>query len=274
MKYMTSFLEEIFKVEKPIIGMVHLQPLPGSPNYDPDKSIEEIIDAALRDARALENGGIDGILLSNESDIPFLFKVGPETIAAVTYAAVRIKDEISIPIGIDILWGDARAALAIAKVVGSKFIRTLVSGVYASDLGLINTHGAKIIRYRKFIGANHVRIFAYINPECASSLSPRPLNIIAKTLKWLGMADAYCISGAMPGMPPELEEIKKMKEEVPDIPLITNTGMNKHNVGEYLKYVDGVIVGTSLKIENVTLNPVDEKKVVEFMKAVRSARGY
>ena len=270
---MPDFLNEIFKVEKPVIAMVHLRPLPGSPHYDPSNSVEDLVEAALKDARALESGGVDGILISNESDIPYLFKVGPETVASMTYIASRVMEEVSIPVGIDVLWGDARAALAVAKVIGSKFIRTLMSGVYASDLGLINTDGAEVMRYRKFIGADDIRIFIYINPEFASSLSPRPLSIIAKTLRWLKMADAYCVSGPMPGMPPDIEELKKMRKEVPDVPLIANTGMNKDNVAEYLKYVDGVIVGTSLKVGNVTLNPVDENKVKEFMKVVKSVRG-
>ena len=272
-KYMASFLEQLFNVDKPVIAMVHLRPLPGSPHYNISDTIEDLVRAALKDAKALENGGVDGILVSNESDIPYLFRVGPETVASMTYISSRIKEEVSIPVGIDVLWGDARAALAIAKVIGSRFIRTLLSGVYASDLGLINTEGAKVMRYRKFIGADDIKIFMYLNPEFASSLSPRPLNIIAKTLRWLRMADAYCVSGPMPGMPPDIEEIKRIKSEVPDVPVIANTGMNKENVVKYLEYVDGVIVGTALKVGNITLNPVDEEKVKEFMKVVKSVRG-
>ncbi len=265
-------MKEIFKIDKPIIGMVHLRPLPGSPNYDPSKSIEDLVEAALKDAKALENGGIDGILVSNESDIPYLFGVGPETVASVTYIASRVKEEVGVPVGVDVLWGDARASLAIAKVIGAKFIRTLISGVYASDLGLINTNGAQVLRYRKFIGADDVKIFVYVNPEFASPLSPRPLSIVTKTLSWLSMADAFCVSGPMPGMSPDIEELKRIRSEVPDAVLIANTGMNKDIVADYLKYVDGVIVGTSLKVGNVTLNPVDEKKVKEFMEVVNSVR--
>jgi len=269
---MSDVMLSIFQVEKPVIAMVHLRPLPGSPYYDPSESMEGIVSTAVRDAKTLESGGVDGILISNESDIPFLFRVGPETVASMTYVVSRIKEEVSIPFGVDVLWGDARASLAIAKVTGAKFIRTLISGVYASDLGLINTDGAEVMRYRKFIGAENIKIFAYINPEFASPLSSRPLSIVAKTLRWLKMADAYCISGPMPGMPPSIEELKKIREEVPDMPLIANTGMNKDNIGEYLKYVDGVIVGTSLKVGNVTLNPVDENKVKEFMRVVKTLR--
>jgi len=270
---MAGFLERLFNVDKPVIAMVHLRPLPGSPHYNISDTMEDLVRVALKDAKALENGGVDGILVSNESDIPYLFRVGPETVASMTYISSRIKEEVSIPVGIDVLWGDARAALAIAKVIGSRFIRTLLSGVYASDLGLINTEGAKVMRYRKFIGAEDVKIFIYLNPEFASSLSPRPLSIIAKTLRWLRMADAYCVSGPMPGMPPDIEEIKRIKNEVPDVPVIANTGMNKENVAKYLEYVDGVIVGTALKVGNITLNPVDEEKVKEFMKVVKSVRG-
>jgi membrane complex biogenesis BtpA family protein len=270
---MSGILKQLFNVDKPVIAMVHLRPLPGSPHYNVSDTIEDLIKAALKDAKALENGGVDGILVSNESDIPYLFRVGPETVASMTYIASRIKEGVSIPVGVDVLWGDARATLAIAKVIGSKFIRTLISGVHASDLGLINTEGAKVMRYRKFIGADDVRIFIYLNPEFASSLSPRPLSIIAKTLRWLRMADAYCVSGPMPGMPPDIEEIKRIKDEVPDVPVIANTGINKENVAKYLEHVDGVIVGTALKVGNITLNPVDEEKVKEFMRVVKSVRG-
>ena len=270
---MIGLLKQLFNVDKPVIAMVHLRPLPGSPHYNTSDTMEDLVKAALKDAKALENGGVDGILVSNESDIPYLFRVGPETVASMTYIASRIKEEVSIPVGMDVLWGDARATLAIAKAIGSRFVRTLISGVHASDLGLINTEGAKVMRYRKFIGADDIRIFIYLNPEFASSLSPRPLSIIAKTLKWLRMADAYCISGPMPGMPPDIEEINRIKNEVPDVPIIANTGINKDNVAKYFEYVDGVIVGTALKVGNITLNPVDEEKVKEFMKVVKSVRG-
>lgn len=190
----------------------------------------------------------------------------------MTYIISRIKDEVDIPIGVDVLWGDSKASLAIAKALDLKYIRTMVFGVYASDLGLINTQGAETYRYKKYIGAENIKVFAYLNPEFASSLSVRPLKIIARTVKWLSLADALCISGPMPGMPPDIEEIKQIKESVENIPIIANTGMNKDNISLYLEYVDGAIVGTSLKVGNITLNPVDEKKVKEFMELVKKAR--
>lgn len=268
---MSSVLREIFRVDKPIIGMVHLPPLPGSPKYDYKDSMEKIVKRAMDDAMALERGGVDGLLFSNESDVPFLFNVGPDTVAAVTYVVTKVTSQVSLPFGVDILW-DPYATIAVAKATGAPFVRTLLAGAFSSDLGVINTEGAKVLRYRKHIGAENIKIFLYLNPEFAAPISPRPLGIVAKTVRWLSLADVYCISGPMPGLPPSEEDIASVRESVRDIPLLANTGINKDNVAAYFKLVDGAIVGTSLKIGNVTLNPVDEGKVKEFMGIVNLLR--
>jgi len=268
---LTSIIESIFGTSKPIIGMVHLLPLPGSPRYESTVGIDDIVKRALDDAIALEEGGVDGLLFSNESDAPFLFKVGPETVASVTYVVARVIERVKLPFGVDILW-DPYATIAVAKAVNAKFVRAIMAGVYASDLGLINTEGASVMRYRKYIGADHVKVFIYLNPEFASSLSNRPLDVIAKTIKWLSLADAYCVSGIMPGEPPRIEDIVKVRQAVRDIPILANTGMNPDNIEKYLPIVDGAIVGTAFKKDSVTLNPVDKERVKKFMEKVKRLR--
>lgn len=265
-------LEEIFEVDKPIIGMLHLPPLPGSPRYDYNKDMDKLVERALKDVKALMSGGVDGILISNESDVPYLLKVGPETIASFTYIVSRLKDELTIPFGIDVLWGDAKASFAIAKAVGASFVRTLLTGVHAGDLGLINTHGAEVMRYKRFIGAENIKTFIYLNPELSAPLSNRPLHVVAMTVSWLSIADAFCISGPMPGMPPDLDVINKIRDKVPNVAIIANTGMNKENISKYLEVVDGAIVGTAFKVGGITLNPVDERRVKEFMEVVKRLR--
>ncbi|MEM1515463.1 MAG: BtpA/SgcQ family protein [Candidatus Bathyarchaeia archaeon] len=268
---MSSILHEIFRVNKPVIGMVHMPPLPGSPKYDYRDSMEKIVKRTMNDAVVLERGGVDGLLFSNESDTPFLFDVGPETVAAVTYIVAKVTDRVSLPFGIDILW-DPYATIAVAKATKASFVRTLLTGTFSSDLGLINTEGAKVLRYRKYIGAENVRIFLYLNPEFAAPISPRPLGIVAQTVRWLSLADVYCISGPMPGLPPDEKDIISVKESAKDMPILANTGINKDNIATYFKLVDGAIVGTSFKVGNITLNPVDEGKVKEFMNIVNSLR--
>ena len=267
-----TFIEEIFHVDKPIIGMLHLPPLLGSPKHDYDKTLDDLVEIALKDVRALIDGGVDGILISNESDVPYLLRVGPETIASFTYIVSQLKNELTVPFGIDVLWGDAKASYAIAKSVGAKFVRTLLAGVHAGDLGLINTYAGEVMRYRRFIRAENIKTFIYLNPEMSAPIAERPLHIVAKTVSWLSIADAFCVSGPMPGMPPDLNVVRKIKEEVPNAVVIANTGMNKENVADYLKILDGAIVGTAFKVGNITLNPVDEKKVREFMEVVKRIR--
>lgn len=268
---MSTVLYEIFKVSKPIIGMVHLPPLPGSPKYRYGTSIDKVLEMALKDAVALEKGGVDGLLFSNESDHPFLFSVGPETVATMTYIITKVMENVNLPFGVDVLW-DPYATIAVAKATGASFVRTILAGAYSSDLGLINTEGAKVLRYRKYIDAENIKIFLYLNPEFATPLANRPLSIVAKTLRWLSIADVYCISGYMPGHPPREEDVLEVKRSVPDVPVLANTGINKDNVLRYLKITDGAIVGTAFKINNITLNPVDEQKVKEFMSLVKSVR--
>jgi len=265
-------IQEIFQVSKPIIGMLHLPPLLGSPNYDYSKTLDDLVEIALKDVKALINGGVDGILISNENDVPYLLKVGPETIASFTYIVSKLKGDLTVPFGIDVLWGNAKASYAIAKSVGARFVRTLLTGVHAGDLGLINTYGAEVMRYRKFIRADDIKTFIYLNPEMSAPLAQRPLHIVARTVSWLSIADAFCVSGPMPGMPPELDLVKRIKKEVPAVAVIANTGMNKENIEKYLKVVDGAIVGTGFKIGNITLNPVDENRVKEFMEIVKRIR--
>jgi len=263
------WIKEIFKVEKPVIGMVHLAPLPGSPHYN--LNLDKILERALRDAEALVKGGVDGILISNEGDAPYLFQVGPETVASMTYLVTKITSEYSIPFGVDVLW-DPYATIAVAKATGAKFFRTILVGVHASDLGLINTECAKVLRYKRAIDAAHIKTFVYLNPEFGTSLSQRPLELVAKAVAFMSIADALCISGPMTGMPTRVEDLKIVKKAVPHMPVIINTGANKFNIRELLLHADGVIVGTSLKKDGITWNPVDINRVKEFMEVVNTLR--
>jgi len=266
-----SFIKEIFKVEKPVIGMVHLAPLPGSPSYRPDFGLDKILKRALNDAEALVKGGVDGILISNEGDAPYLFRVGPETVAVMTFMVTKISSEHSIPFGVDVLW-DPYATIAVAKATGAHFVRTLLVGVHASDIGLINTECAKVLRYKRAIDADNVKVFVYLNPEFATPLSQRPLELVAKAVAFMSIADALCISGPMTGMPTRVKDLKAVKSAVPHMPVIINTGANKENIKDLLPYADGVIVGTSLKKGGITWNPVDINRVKEFMEVVNTLR--
>ena len=141
---MNNWLEELFGVKKPIIAMCHLQPLPGDPYYDKQGGMAKVLDCARRDLHALQNGGVDAIMFSNEFSLPYLTKVEPVTIAAMAHVIGELKKEITVPYGVNCLW-DPIASLDLAVAVDAKFIREIISGVYASDFGLWNTKRMSLI---------------------------------------------------------------------------------------------------------------------------------
>ncbi len=265
-------LKVIFGTNKPIIGMVHLPPLPGSPFFDEKEYPEKIFQRALSDIKALQKGGIDGILFSNEGDRPYSFKAGYETVACMAFIIGRVFEEIEVPFGVDVIW-DPFATISLARAVNAKFARTIVSGSFASDLGIIDVKGGEVLRHRRRIGGENIPLFAYINPEFGAPLGSRDIATIAKGLSFLSVADVFCVSGPRTGTPPTVDDIKVVKKAVPNVPVFLNTGANRENIAEFLKVADGAIVGTSLKRDGITWNPVEERRVKEFMKVVREARG-
>ena len=153
----SNWAKELFKTEKPIIAMCHLLPLPADPYYDEEGGMEKVIERATKDVIALQNGGVDGIMFSNEYSLPYLTKMEPITLAAMAYVIGRVKEYVKIPYGVNCLW-DPIASLDVAKAVGGKFIREIISGVYASDFGIWNTNSGETARHRHRIGADNIKM--------------------------------------------------------------------------------------------------------------------
>ena len=219
--------------------------MPSAPLYDDVKGIKYLKDVVEKDLLSLQEGGIDGVMFCNENDRPYNFNADFATISTMSSIIGSLIYKIKVPFGIDVLW-DPKAALAVAKAVGAKFIREIVTGVFVSDMGVWNTQVGEVYRYRRLINAEDVSIFFNISAEFAYNLDRRPLEIIAKSTAFSSLADVILISGPMTGVPPTPQMIKKVKDEV-DIPVFVNTGLSKDNVEEMFKYADGTIVGTSLK---------------------------
>lgn len=262
-------LREVFGRDKVIIGMVHLPPLPGAPLYDDKAGMIRIIESVSLDLHNLQAGGIDAIMFCNENDRPYTLQAGPETVAAMTRTITHVLGEVRVPYGVDILW-DPVAALAVAKATGASFIREVITGVYGGEIGIWNTDSAKVWRYRKSIGADHIRMLYNINAEFAAPLAPRPIADVARSAVFSSLADGLCVSGIMTGSEVASDVLKTVRDAVPETPIFANTGVTSDNVLEKLKYADGVVVGTSLKVDGVTWNPVDPKRVAAFMQIVRS----
>ncbi|HIC90028.1 MAG TPA: BtpA/SgcQ family protein [Anaerolineae bacterium] len=268
---MSASLKELFGVEKPIIAMAHFPALPGAPRYDAQRGLGWIIERVERDVKTLLDGGVDGVLFCNEDDRPYTLQADFETVAVMSRVVAEVAPR-NRPFGVDVMW-DARAALAIAMATGGGFIRGMLTGTYESDMGLWSADAAALMRYRRAIGAEHVKVFFNITPEFASSLGSRSVALRAKSAAVEGLADGILVSGPMAGAEPDPGALREAKEAIGDlVPVILNTGARVDNIRELLPIADGVIVGSSLKVDGYTWNPVDPNRVKAFMAVVREVR--
>ncbi|MBI4635198.1 MAG: BtpA/SgcQ family protein [Candidatus Rokubacteria bacterium] len=249
--------------------MVHLPPLPGSPRWD--GSMERATAAALADAQALVEGGLDGLLVENWGDAPFTpGRVEPSTVAAMTAIAhaIRLAHPGSL-LGINVLKNDARAALAIACAVGAQFIRVNVhAGAVVADQGLVHSDAYGTLRDRRLLGAP-VEIFADVQGKHAVPLAPVELEQEARDLVHRGLADALVVSGRATGAATPIADVKRVRSAVADTPLLVGSGVTPETVGDLLSIADGAIVGTFLKRDGSARNPVDPARVRRLVDATR-----
>jgi membrane complex biogenesis BtpA family protein len=264
-------LEQMFGAPKYVIGMVHLLPLPGSPRWAGE--VSEVLERAVADARALEAGGIDGLIVENFGDAPFCKgRAEAHTVSAMTLAVAAVREAVGIPVGVNVLRNDSKSALAIACVTGASFIRVNVhTGVMVTDQGFIEGDAYGTMRYRRQLGAD-VKILADVLVKHAAPLGQQSIERAAKDTAYRGLADALVVTGSGTGEPTEMEDLVRTKEAVPEIPVLVGSGVHEDNVAQLLSVADGVIVGTSLKQGGVTTNPIDEKRVARLMAVVRELR--
>jgi membrane complex biogenesis BtpA family protein len=263
--------QSIFNTNKPIIAMCHLQALPGDPGYDKSGGIKKVIGIAREDLLALQEGGVDGVMFSNEFSLPYLLKVKPETTAAMARIIGELMSEITIPHGVNVLW-DPYASLDLAAAVDGKFIREIFSGVYASDFGLWNTNCGEVIRHQYSIGAEDVKLLFNIVPEAAQYLTPRNISDIARSTVFNHLPDALCVSGLTAGVETDAATLKQVKDAVPDTVVFANTGVRLENVEEQLAISDGAVVATTFKYDGIFQKAVDVNRVKSFMNKVKSFR--
>lgn len=266
-----TWLSSVFQVDKPIIGMLHLAALPGDPGFDTSAGMRAVVDRARQELADLQEGGVDGVLISNEFSLPYLTKTEP--ITAITMARVigEFMDEIRIPYGVNVLW-DGSASIDLAVATGAQFVREIFTGVYASDFGLWDTNVGAVARHRHRVGGSGVKLFYNIVPESASYLGDRTLESIAGTTVFATLPDAICVSGLTAGMPTDTQAVAVVKANAGTVPVFVNTGVRAHNVAEQLAVADGAIVGTYFKHDGIFENRVDRSRVEELMRAARSHR--
>jgi membrane complex biogenesis BtpA family protein len=257
------------RLGRTLIGMVHLPPLPGSPRWD--GAMERVTAAALADARALVEGGLDALLVENHGDAPFTpGRVPPATVAAMAVVAAALRRTFpDVPLGINVLKNDARAALAVAVAAGAQFIRVNVhAGAVLADQGLVHSDAYGTLRDRRLLGAE-VRIFADVQGKHAVPLAPVDLEQEARDLVHRSLADALIVCGRATGEPASLADLKRVRGAVPGTPVLVGSGVRPETVSEILSMADGVIVGTALKRDGDVRQPVDPARVRALVAAAR-----
>ncbi|MHC4137125.1 MAG: BtpA/SgcQ family protein [Planctomycetota bacterium] len=251
----------------PVVGVVHLLPLPGSPGYG--GSMRKVIGRAVKDAEAYAGGGVHALIVENYGDAPFLKDhLPPETVAALTRCAAAVRDAVALPLGINALRNDARAALGIAVAVGASFVRVNVhTGVVATDQGLVEGRAAETLRVRAALGAEAVKIVADAHVKHGRPLYAESLVDAARDLVTRGGADALVVSGVATGAPTDLADLRAVRQALPRAVLLAGSGVRRETVGDVLACADAVIVGTALKRGGKTAAPVDDVRVRSFVRA-------
>ena len=266
-----SWLKEVIGTEKAIIAMCHLQAMPGDPYYDKEKGMKWVVEKAKEDLEALQEGGVDAVMFSNEFSLPYLTKVRTETVASMARIIGELQPYISIPYGVNCLW-DPIASLDLAVAVEAKFVREIFTGVDASDFGLWNTNCGEVVRHQREIGAENVKLLFTIVPEAAKYLADREIESIAKTTVFNCRPDALCVSGATAGSATDPEILRRAKSAAGDTVVLANTGCRVNTIENLLSIADGAVVGTTFKYDGKFENQTDVKRVREFMDKVKSFR--
>jgi uncharacterized protein len=265
-------LNQIFQTKNPIIGVVHLLPLPTSARWG--GSLKAVIERAEQEATALAAGGIDGIIVENFFDAPFTKdQVNPAVISAMTLIVDRLMNLVVVPVGINLLRNDAKGALAIASCVNAHFIRVnVLNGIMATDQGLIEGNAHELLRFRRELGSD-IAIFADVLVKHARPLGTPNLTTAVQDTIERSLADAVILSGWATGSPPTLEDLELATAAAKGTPVLIGSGANWDNIGQLMQAADGAIVASSLKRQGIINETIDPIRVAQFIEAAREVSG-
>jgi membrane complex biogenesis BtpA family protein len=257
-------------VRRPVIGMLHLPPLPGSPRYGGDMAA--VSAAVLRDAEALERGGVHGLMLENFGDVPFFS--GPAsacTISHMTALALAVRQASDLPLGINVLRNDGVGALAIAHAVGGAFIRVnILAGAAVTDQGIIEGCAATLLRRRRELAAESIKVLADVAVKHATSLDSGPIEQQVHDLIDRALADGVIVSGSGTGRAVDVEQLRGVKAAAGDVPVLVGSGATIDSLEQLAIHSDALIVGSHFKVDGRVENPVDQQRVSAFIQRLES----
>jgi membrane complex biogenesis BtpA family protein len=262
-------MSSLFSRAKPVIGVIHVGALPGTPRSE--RSVKELIGLAREEAKLYKECGVDGIIIENMHDVPYLKgEVGPEIVAAMTAIGTEVKTGCELPVGIQILAGANLEAMAVAHAAGLDFIRAEgFAYAHVADEGLIQASAAKLLRYRRMIGAERVQVWADVKKKHSAHAITADVSLgqTAETVEFMG-ADCVIVTGSVTGEAPKVADVQEAKEHC-HLPVFLGSGISEHNVEQFHNEADGFIIGSSFKIDGLWSNTIDPERVKTFNRRLR-----
>lgn len=263
--------KDIAQIHKPIIALLHFDAFPGDPFYKRGTTMQQIISQAAKDLEALQKGGVDAVLFSNEFGIPYRNVADHMTTAAMGRIIGALHRDISVPYGVDLLQ-DPINIIDLAVAVDASFVREQFTGAFVGEGGIFKTDIAETLRRRQQLDATNLRMYYFLNNESDAYLNDRDYATIVRSMIFKCKPDGICVAGIHAGSDPETTWIKNMKTAAGDTKVFCNTGCKKENIREKLSVADGAFVGTTFKVDGKFENFVDYNRVKEFMDVVNDFR--
>jgi membrane complex biogenesis BtpA family protein len=255
----------LFRRPKPVIGVIHVGALPGTPRSS--QSVSELVSLARNEARLYRECGVDGIIIENMHDVPYLRgEVGPEIVAAMTAIGIEVKTECALPVGIQILAGANIEAMAVAHAANLDFIRAEgYAYAHVADEGLIQASAAKLLRYRRMIGAERVQVWTDVKKKHSAHAITADVSLgaTAETVEFMG-ADCVIVTGTVTGEAPRRADVQEAKAHC-HLPVFLGSGISESNIAEFYDDADGFIIGSAFKLDGLWSNTIDSLQVSSFI---------
>lgn len=262
-------MASLFNNSKPVVGVIHVGALPGTPRSS--QTISGLVGLAGSEAKLYREAGVDGVIIENMHDVPYLRgEVGPEIVAAMTAIGVAVKSECRLPVGVQLLAGANIEAMAVAHAADLDFIRAEgYAYAHVADEGFIQSSAAKLLRYRKMIGAERVQVWTDVKKKHSAHAITADVSLgeTAETVEFMG-ADCVIVTGSATGIAPSIADVREAKSHC-GLPVFLGSGINENNVTEFFDHADGFIIGSALKVDGLWSNTIDPERVAEFMNIVR-----
>ena len=267
-----TWLSDVIHTEKAAIGVVHFKAFPSDPLYDSAAGMEGIVEAARRDLIALQNGGIDAVLFSNEFSFPYEPEPSMEVIAGMAYVIGALKKDIRVPYGANVI-SNTHASIALNAAIGGVLMRGTFAGAFSGNSGIINAHPGEYLRHRHQLGLDErLKMVHYVIPESASEIGGRDKHAIVNSELFGNLPDAIGICGANAGKKIDLEFMREIRAQSPDTVLFATTGVNIDTIEEIYDVADAAFIATHFKKEGIFENEVDEARVRRFKDKLKANR--